>query len=128
VSPGRTRAMFLREQVQYVHLGSAPRAVTHLQDHSIRPLRKERPASPHSPSLPGVHTQRGTPDPIPNSAVKPLGPMILSRDGKVGQCRAYSEKGQVEFAPPGPSFIFGFRAGRALLESAAGAKFARVRE
>ena len=39
--------------------------------------------------LPGVHTQGATPDPIPNSAVKPLGPMILPHGGKVGQRRAF---------------------------------------
>ena len=43
-------------------------------------------------SLPGVHTQGATPDPIPNSAVKPLGPMILPCGGKVGQCRAFPFK------------------------------------
>ena len=43
---------------------------------------------PFTPYSPGVHTRRDTPDPIPNSAVKPSGPMILSQDGKVGQCRA----------------------------------------
>src|SRR5205085_4323352 len=39
----------------------------------------------HSAS-PGAHTQGVTPDPISNSAVKPLGPMILTTVGKVGSC------------------------------------------
>ena len=61
-------------------------------------LRAEVAASPHSPYSPGVHTRRDTPDPIPNSAVKPLGPMILLHSGKVGQCRGFLHKSHQRLA------------------------------
>ncbi len=35
----------------------------------------------------GGHSKNETPVPIPNTVVKALTPMVLSKDGRVGYCR-----------------------------------------
>ena len=57
-----------------------------ISNHPYRPThRRSRPAGLNAPAgrLPGDHTRGATPVPIPNTAVKPAGPMIVqSRESR----------------------------------------------
>src|SRR5438128_4575258 len=58
--------------------------------------------------LPGEHTWMVTPVPIPNTAVKHPGPMVVSLDARVGHRREFDK------TPPGqPGGVFACAAGAA---------------
>jgi hypothetical protein len=53
----------------------SPQNITEKQPHPLKPQEDPNPAAPFAPPLfggPGGHGEGAPPDPIPNSAVKPL--------------------------------------------------------
>ena len=57
-------------------------------------------------SVSGAFSGRVTPDPIPNSAVKPIC-ADGSRKARVGQCREHSSSNHHEYSPNKAVFLFG---------------------
>ena len=62
-----------------IHKGRGLSVSEYAVDVSTRPTESSRPAGLNPPAgrLPGDHTRGATPVPIPNTAVKPAGPMIV---------------------------------------------------
>ena len=105
---GPAAFLAIRESEKYC---SWTRLVVRLLTDSIRSVRDSavlRPVPPPPSFLPGAHTCGATPDPFSNSAVKPAGPMILIKVGKVGPCRAFLARVRVSHDA---RTLFSFRAG-----------------